>query len=307
MNQAELEKNLELSKSYLPTWLGELYSNSLDTQEFRPTPESSFMERYLVFKLIQNSILQCHIYLEDKEVFHFGIELENKETYLKLNKSFLKNKQTGGGLERKRILEFEKNNSVFEAYVLSNEEKSIIHFIVVVLKSHSPEWKNLSTIFQSADTYYSSYIKKQEKYYFPIFTQFKDLLKSKILSYPYKGRVHGVLAHFKMEDMSYYGKIMGEEFSGKLIEEVKKTIQRKLKKTDVLFTLSSRSYIAFLPDCEVSPVVQRFNDVYFKVNSMTLQFKLDFYEIKPSNLDDVNYFDKVFSSELSVSESIGLS
>lgn len=305
MNQSELEKYLESSKQGLPPWLGEIYSKSLNTQEFSSTPEDSFLERYLVFKLIENQIFQCHIYYEQNEVFQFGIELEKKDTFTKFNIGFLKNKQAGREPDRRKILEFEKNNTIFEAYILSNEEFSSLIMVIVVLKDHPTDWNNLNTVFQAADTYYSAFVSAEEKVYFPLFTQFKELLKSKILSYPYKGRIRGVLAHFKMEDMSYYGKIMGEEFSGKLIQEVKKTIQRKLKKTDILFTLSSRSFIAYLPDCDVPPVVQRFNDVYFKVDSMTLQFKLDFYEIKPSNLDDVNYFDKVFSSELNVAESIG--
>ena len=79
-----------------------------------------------------------------------------------------------------------------------------------------------------------------------------------------------------------------------------------MKKTDIYYTLSPRSYLAYLPDCDVKPVVQRFEDLFLKINPITIQYKLDFYEIKPSNIEDLNYMDKLLGNEINVVESIGI-
>ena len=84
------------------------------------------------------------------------------------------------------------------------------------------------------------------------------------------------------------------------------SISLVLKKSDIFYTLSPRSYLAYLPDCEVKPVVQRFEDLFLKINPITIQFKLDFYEIKPSNIEDLNYMDKILGNEINVVESVGI-
>lgn len=307
MEQIEINNALEQLQKFLPSGIWDKFKNSIQFREFHPSPYTSFMDRYLVYRLIMNNVIQCNIYLEGNEVFQYGVDLEKEETFKNINEISHRASLKGlnVGLETKKIKEIMFLNTYYELFSMNSTSLNELTIYLVIPRDKEKNWEAIYKLFESVEIFFSSYLRKVEPQTIPIFSNFKEVLKSKIISYPYKSRIRGVLAHFQIEDLSSYGKIMGEEFSGKLVKEVRATIQKKLKKSDVLYALSTRSFVAYLPDCDVPPVVQRFEDVYFKIDSMTIQFKLDFYEIKPSNIDDINYFDKVFGNEITVAESVG--
>jgi hypothetical protein len=297
------------NKSLVNGNLFELYRRSILTHDFSNDYGTSFLDRILVHSLTLLSVYQCHLFISGNEKFQFGVELEKKEKYLeylnnhkKLNPSI----DFTGEFEIRNIKEIIIRDTAFSIYCISKNKEIDFLFIALVPSSIIDFSNSIHKIILITYNYFSGKKNIPISNYHPVFSKFKENLKNKIISYPYLGRVRGVLAHFQIEDLNSYCKIMGEEFSKNILTEISNTIQKKLKKSDIFYTLSPRSYLAYLPDCDVKPVIQRFEDLFLKINPITIQYKLDFYEIKPSNIEDLNYMDKLLGNEINVVESIGI-
>ncbi|PJZ69496.1 hypothetical protein CH373_16245 [Leptospira perolatii] len=88
-----------------------------------------------------------------------------------------------------------------------------------------------------------------------------------------------VLTHFYFQDLSQYFKLLGEQKSGEIIEELKSVIHAHLRPYDKLYMLSTRSFMTFCPDCRLEIVKSRFNDVIFQVNHLIIDYEIKFMEI----------------------------
>ncbi len=297
------------NKSLVNGNLFELLRRSILTHDFSNESGSTFLDRALVHSLTLLSVYQCHLFISGNEKFQFGVELEKKEKYFKYledHKKINPSIDFTGEFEIRNLKEIKIRETAFSVYCISKNKEIDFLFFAVVPSSIIEFSNSIHKIISISYNYYYGKKNIPVTTYHPIFSRFKENLKSKIISYPYLGRVRGVLAHFQVEDLNSYCKLMGEEFSKNIINEICTTIQKKLKKTDIFYILSPRSYLAYLPDCDVKPVIQRFEDLFLKINPITVQYKLDFYEIKPSNIEDLNYMDKILGNEINVVESIGI-
>lgn len=87
-----------------------------------------------------------------------------------------------------------------------------------------------------------------------------------------------VLTHFYFQDLSQYFKLLGEQKSGEILEELKSVIQAHLRPYDKLYVLNSRSFLTFCPDCRLDIVKSRFDEVIFQVNHLIIDYEIKFLE-----------------------------
>ncbi len=305
MKDTDIEEyfNNEENSTLVNSSLFDLYRASIVTHDFSDRSSNSFIERSLVYLYTLSSVYQSHIIVNGIEKFQFGVELEKKEiyfSYYEIHKNTQRSIHFSDEFELRNIKEISIKDSIFNVFTINHyEDPDFLMFIVVPVQimDFSGSIKKLISL---AYNYYSQQKNSITSNYFPLFTNLKTRLKENILSYPYKGKIMGVIAHFEFDDLSPYCSLLEEEFAKNIGKSIRQTIQKKLKKTDALYTLSPISYLAYLPDCEVSPVVQRFEDLFFKIDPIMIQYNLKFYEIKPSNVNDYSYLDKILGNEISV-------
>ena len=309
MKDTDIEEyfNNEENSTLVNSSLFDLYRASIVTHDFSDRNSNSFIERSLVYLYTLSSVYQSHIIVNGIEKFQFGVELEKKEiyfSYYEIHKNTQRSIHLSDEFELRNIKEISIKESIFNVFTINHyEDPDFLMFIVVPVQimDFSGSIKKLISL---AYNYYSHQKNSTTSNFYPLFTNLKTRLKENILSYPYKGKIMGVIAHFEFDDLSSYCSLLEEEFAKNIGKSIRQTIQKKLKKTDTLYTLSPISYLAYLPDCEVSPVVQRFEDLFFKIDPIMIQYNLKFYEIKPSNVNDYSYLDKILGNEISVVHSV---
>jgi hypothetical protein len=305
MKDTDIEEyfNNEENSALVNSSLFDLYRASIVTHDFSDRNSNSFIEISLVYLYTLSSIYQSHIFVNGIEKFQFGVELEKKEiyfSYYEIHKNTQRSIHFSDEFELRNIKEIAIKDSIFNVFTINHyEDPDFLMFIVVPVQIMDFSG-SIKKIFSLAYNYYSQQKNSTTSNYFPLFTNLKTRLKENILSYPYKGKIMGVIAHFEFDDISPYCSLLEEEFAKNIGKSIRQTIQKKLKKTDALYTLSPISYLAYLPDCEVTPVVQRFEDLFFKIDPIMIQYNLKFYEIKPSNVNDYSYLDKILGNEISV-------
>jgi hypothetical protein len=287
--------------------LFDLYRASILTHDFSNHSSQSFVERSLVYLFTLSSIYQSHIIINGIERFQFGVELEKKEKYIKYyedHKNQFRSIHFSDEFELRNIKEISVKDSVFNVFAINHYENKDFLLLIVVPIQIMDFSGTIKRLISLAFNYFAAQKKNQSTNYIPAFSNIKSILKEKIISYPYKGKILGVLALFEIDDLSYYCEVLGEEFAKNTSKSIRNSIQSKLKKTDSLFTLSPKSYLAYLPDCEVAPVVQRFENLFFKIDPIMVQYNLKFYEMKPSHVNDFSFLDKILGNEISEAHSI---
>jgi hypothetical protein len=309
MKNTDIEEyfNSEENSSLVNSSLFDLYRASIVTHDFSDRNSNSFIERSLVYLYTLSSVYQSHIIVNGIEKFQFGVELEKKEKYFmyyEMHKNTQRSIHFSDEFELRNIQEISVKESIFNVFTINHYEDSSFLMIIVVPAQIMDFSGSIKKLISLSYNYYSYQKSFTTSNFFPLFTNLKTRLKENILSYPYKGKIMGVIAHFELDDLSTYCSSFEEEFVRNIGKSIQQTIQKKLKKTDTLYTLSPISYLAYLPDCEVSPVIQRFEDLFFKIDPIMIQYNLKFYEIKPSNVNDYSYLDKILGNEISVVHSV---
>ncbi|MDX1960194.1 MAG: hypothetical protein SFU98_16615 [Leptospiraceae bacterium] len=291
------EKNANLVKSDL----FKIYRASINSHSFQDIKA----ERNLIGLAVLSSIYQLQILVNDEAIFQFGIELVKLESLKSYWEEYKKSKNIlftdYSEIHLVKTVKVKETN--FFVYVISgkkNKTELMVFFLVPEL-ARPEDYKN-SELFQFINYYYLYFPNEKEKKVILEFTNFKDKFRNAILSMTYEKELFGVVAHFYVEDLNVYFEHMGEQFTVNLITEIAKTIRKYLKNTDLLYTINKRSYIVYLPECDIQTVSDRFKEVYFKIDQLIIKYKLDFYEIKNENIGDDDFLDKLISNELRIKE-----
>ncbi|MCB1176744.1 MAG: hypothetical protein KDK36_04100 [Leptospiraceae bacterium] len=259
------------------------------------------VERLLVFYSVLNSVYQIFIDYNDESILEFGIELQKKN---KLNEFYKNHQQThklknsNGDVEFRRVKDIsikDTNFSFYSLYLNHQDNKLLIYFLIPTTIPSASSY--IQTILPILKTTIISEPKNKENKCHQIYSDFKRDLQSHILGYNYKEKVYGVVAHFFIEDLTLYSDYMGEQFTKQILEEVKNKIQNHLKKQDIMYIINRRSFLTFLPECDIATVENRFKDVFFKIDPLFIRYQLDFYEVDEKNAKSIEFYDHFLSHE----------
>jgi len=304
MFNQEIKNYFETQKSNPDSSLSfvELLELSVKEQKFSSDLALQLREKLLVLKLLTSSVYQFFLDIDGIEVFNFGIEIKKKSNLLSLYESHLKafaSKANSGEIEIRKLQEFISKDVPFYAYSLSYREESrrVFCFFVFPTKIQNSNLK-MREIFQIIRNAFLFVPVTENKVYKPFYSEFKEFFLSSLKSYPYKTKsINGVLALFLVEDLALYGKYMGEQFISNIIQEIISTIQKYLKKSDMLFNLNRRLFITYLPDCSIEIVQQRFENVIFKIEPIVLKYDLVLFPIDHKSLQKEEFLDKIFGQD----------
>ncbi len=278
-----------------------LFRASINTHQFSEDQSIYHLEKLFIFQSVMNSVYQLFININGKSILEFGIELQKRKTLNELYLEHLQNhkwKHKKGEIEFRRVKDITVKETVFSFYSISLEENSnhlLIYFLVPTDKGTASGF--VQTILPMIRNTLLVNLNTDKSVTFPIYSEFKKDLRNCIANYPYKEKIYGVVAHFLVEDLSLYSDYMGEQFTSQIISEVKNKIQAHLKKYDTLFTINRRSFLTFLPECDIATVEKRFKDVFFKIDPLFIRYQLDFYEVNERNALDMDLYDHFLSSE----------
>ena len=101
------------------------------------------------------------------------------------------------------------------------------------------------------------------------------------------------VSHFLMQDPSQYFEVLGEHRSGEIIKDIKNTIGNHAKKTDLLLSLNPRSFLLLSPGMESGQVRQRFENVFFQINSLVLDYEVYSHTIREFPVNLLEIFEKI--------------
>jgi hypothetical protein len=107
----------------------------------------------------------------------------------------------------------------------------------------------------------------------------------------------GVLSHFYVQDLKFYFKHMGEQYSLDVHSQIKKEIKKLLKQNDLFFRLNQHSYITYSHNCTIETVSSRYKHVLFELNTLVIQFDLKFHVVDFKNYKKQAFWDQVLSHE----------
>jgi hypothetical protein len=299
MNNLDIEKyfDQEDNKNLTNSELFNLLRSAVQTHEFSNATHQSFGERYLVYQLCLSSVYQFYLTINQEDIFQFGIEMEpkaNYENYIAEHKKNFKPVYYENNIDLRRVKEISVKGVSFTVIYLQKITDISNLETIFLLPSITPEYlERVKTTFIFCSNYFQSINEKSDNLKF-LYSDYKEKIKNTILSFPYKDRVNGILAHFYFEDMQIYNEKMGEQFTENIIKEISEIISKHLKKQDMIVIMNQRSYLTYLPDCSLEVVKKRFSEVFFKLNQLILKFDLEFYEVRPSNINDEFLLDRIF-------------
>ncbi len=292
INYFQSQKQMPLTtKEFL-----ELFELALKSQEFSEGV-NGYRERFLVAKLVLNSIYQFFFEYNEKE-FDFGIELKKKkelqEIYLKHLKQYPR-KSKEGEIEVRKFFDFHAKGVLFFAYSFYyvDFEREILLFFVIPSNLENPS-KCFREIFELIRNAYLYEPIQKESNYIPIYSKFIKHLRKKILSYPYKNKnINGILVIFEFEDLKLYSERMGEQFIMQVLVEISKIIRNHLKRNDLLYNTSRRVFIAYLPECEESQARKRFENLFFKIDPLILRFQVNYHPVSQEIISQEESLEKL--------------
>ncbi|MCX8000258.1 MAG: diguanylate cyclase [Leptospiraceae bacterium] len=274
----------------------ELFELALKSQKFAEG-SSSYRERFLVAKLVLNSIYQFFFEYNSSE-FDFGIELkkkaELKEHYFQHLKQHPR-KSKEREIELRKFSEFTARNFLFYAYSFYyfDFEREILLFFVIPSNLDNSA-KRFREIFELIRNTYLYEPTKQESNFVPLYTKFIRHLIKKISKYPYqKKAINGVIAIFKFEDLKIYSEKMGEQFTKHVLIEIAKIIRQNLKRNDILYNISRKIFIAYLPDCNEEVAHKRFENLFFRIEPLIIRFQISYHPINSKVISDIDSFERL--------------
>lgn len=296
--EEEVKNYFQIQKQFPSTTkeFVELFELALKTQNFSEGVDC-YREKFLVAKLVLNSVYQFFFEYGSSD-FDFGIELkkksELKDHYLQHLKHHPR-KSKEGEIELRKFYEFIAKGVSFYAYSFYyfDFEREILLFFVVPssLDNHSKRFREIFELVRNTYLYEPT---KQESNFIPLYTKFIRHLIKKINEYPYQNKtINGVLAMFKFEDLKVYSERMGEQFTKQVLSEIAKIIRQNLKRNDLLYNISRKIFIAYLPDCSEEVARKRFENLFFKIDPLIIRFQILYHPINSRVVSDGDLFEKL--------------
>lgn len=80
--------------------------------------------------------------------------------------------------------------------------------------------------------------------------------------------------HFRFQNLNHYFGLLGEAGASEMIRNIEKTIRERLQEGDMSIILSPHSYIVLSPGREREDVYRRFQDIYFEIKSLILDYSI---------------------------------
>ncbi|MCE9500455.1 MAG: hypothetical protein K8R21_08150 [Leptospira sp.] len=260
----------------------------LELIKFSNDPYKSYFERAITYFFYHSRSLQGMVFDDTEVIFRFGLPIATEPHCLEIiNSGKLRlSEENGIGLLLEKM---ETEGNHFNVYALRASSSSKCLYLVIVLPEEiSPEDYSVEMLWSLLKRYYLNLPGKTETVFRDFFGDFEGRFLNDVNPLVQNNKT-GVLSHFYLQDLRQYMRSMGERRTLEILEGVRNTISGYLKKGDTIYRPGPRSILTFSGNCGIEIVRKRFEDVYFQIKNVIIDYELAFYEInKPlSSLENL--------------------
>lgn len=272
----EKQSNAEFTSA--PMW--KLYRNSLVTHKF----SENRLEKLAVFNSVVNSVYQVHVFRGEKVLFEFGIEIVSKSE-LKKSLSILS--------PSKEKIRFVKEHTVkeiqFTQFAYIDGENLIL---LLVPKKTVSDGKAVRKYIQYiADIYH--YRKSSKTNVLNIPAVFEEHFRTQIEKGLEKRPDARMLAAlYRLEDLSSYCRIMGEQFTHGIVKEINRTIRSFISENDLIYTFSHSRYLVVTFNENNENAMIRLKNVLFRVQELIIRYNVDLFEFEKDSLQNPDFIER---------------
>ncbi|MBK8395933.1 MAG: hypothetical protein IPL26_11955 [Leptospiraceae bacterium] len=238
--------------------------------------------------------------VNDNILLHYGTEIHPKSTMLQmvddLKKFDLLANLLAGQIRFSKITTIEKNQQKYDIYTYSIEKnKSIFRSIFLIPSGQIPHESEFKLLNDLVLNYYLNLPQNKDFQFIETYSEFLELATKEIGNHFNSIEEEGVVSHFYIQNLQVYYKNMSQQYSEEIHKQIRLGILRHLKKGDLLFRVSQRSYITYSHNCNIDSVKKRFSDIFFQLNTLIIRYQLFFHQNNSTNFRKREFWDKILS------------
>ncbi len=253
----------------------------------------SFFKKSLLYSFFASNCLYGCIIEKGRLIFEFGAKSkfqdclnsvinQNEGMDLTFDEDFPKEIHSGAlGTDYK----------LFMIKSVLKESKAEIYFFIH--KNLKLNHDSAQIIHSLIKRFYLNLPGKLDSRYKDFFGEFENRFLYQINSFSFANQ-KGVIANFYVQDLKPYFLAMGEHRSGEILEEIRLIILSYLKKGDLLFRISQRSFLTYSHNCTIEIVKQRFDDVYFQIKNLIVDYEIFFFPVEKKVESSEEFWNKIF-------------
>ena len=272
----EKQSNAELTSA--PMW--KLYRNSLVTHKF----SENRLEKLAVFNSVINSVYQVHVFRGEKILFEFGIEIVSKSELKKCLSALPPAKEKIRFVKEHTVKEIQ-----FSQFAYADGENLIL--ILVPSKAVS-DWKDVHKYIQYIAGIYH-YRKSSKSNVLNIPALFEEHFSKQIEKITEeKPDLRMLAAVYRLEDLSSYCRIMGEQFTHGIVKEINRTIRSFISEYDLIYTFSHSRYLVVTFNENNENAMIRLKNVLFRVQELIIRYNVDLFEFEKDSLKNPEFYER---------------
>ncbi|MBP7280805.1 MAG: hypothetical protein KBA66_04475 [Leptospiraceae bacterium] len=240
--------------------------------------------------------------VNDDILLEYGNEIHPRSTMLQmvedLKKFDLLANLLAGQIRISKITTIEKDKQKYDIFTYSIEKnKNIFRSIFLLPTGKLPiesEFKLLNELVLN----YSMNLPKETNYQFiDTYSEFLETVSREIGNQFTSPEEVGVISHFYIQDLRNYYRNMSQQYTEEVHKQIKLGILKHLKKGDLLFRVSQRSYITYSHNCNIDTVKKRFGDIFFQLNTLIIRYQLSFHQNNATNFKKREFWDSILSGD----------
>ena len=272
----EKQSNAEFTSAAM--W--KLYRNSLVTHKF----SENRLEKLAVFNSVVNSVYQVHVFRGEKILFEFGIEIVSKSD-LRKSMSLLPPAKT----KIRFVKEYTVKDIQFSQFVYMDGENLIL---VLVPTKTVGDGKAVHQYIQYIAGIYH-YRKSSKSNVLNIPALFEEHFRTQIEKVAEEKPDYRMLAAvYRLEDLSSYCRIMGEQFTHGIVKEINRTIRSFISKDDLIYTFSHSRYLVVTFNENNENAMLRLKNVLFRVQELIIRYNVDLFEFEKDSLKNPDFIER---------------
>lgn len=257
-----------------------LYRNSLVTHKF----SENRLEKLAVFNSVIHSVYQVHVFRGEKILFEFGIEIVSKSELKKSLSALPASKE-----KIRFVKEHTAKEIQFSQFAYADGENLIL--ILVPTKTVGDGKEVHKYIQYIAGIYH--YRKSSKSNVLNIPALFEEHFRrqiEKVTEEKPELRMLGVV--YRLEDLSSYCRIMGEQFTHGIVKEINRTIRSFISEQDLIYTFSHSRYLVVTFNENNENAMIRLKNVLFRVQELIIRYNVDLFEFEKDSLKNPEFFER---------------
>lgn len=253
---------------------------------------NDYFEYYLFFEFINSGILCSIIYDEKrKQIQHqYGILSDAISDILEKVNAISKRKQN------RFIYPYIHNDHEFSMWLkrITSFDKS--YLLVSIFPKNLNIEKRLDRFERVFVRYYIPDSLRPEKRFYHYFSNLKNKLIPDMNKFLIK-KEPVTFTYFKFQSFNKYIYIGGESLGAELITGLAYQLTSRLKSGDRCYILNPREYLIVSFNCEKDIMEKRFNKLIFQVNSLILNYNVNYFTCRKKIDDIADYWSEIIGNK----------